>query len=496
MKQFLSFILVLCLLLVPMVAMTSCGGGNDGNSESGSSEESNSETKPIENVADVTKLDMEQITADPYGSMLVAAQNAGILFFADDAGLFGTVSDTMKKGSVAMSFAHRTLMGDIKKIDETIYIDNDAREYVSLSQILMNNRLLSAYLFFDREGLSFKSNAFLGSDKTLEIDLGDFAQAFENSAAAEMSGLSAEMISVISNGSVLFTECYRALFEENSDEAKVLLEEIGEIFSEEIKQTDAGILLSYYVDNEALAALIECLAAHFEGAEESSALIVEKATAFLESYSAEMRMEFMIDPETSAMKSVVLQGILDTAERHSAQAYFSWRTHGDQMLLSGSFTLDDQKYSADVSLHRQVVSGLTSYTVSLDSTYNGGTTHLLDAKYVYDLGGGVKITANVYGEDDDPMELTLLGQITVSETDATISFSSLQYKNVKVLFDALLTFTPNVPIPEKPAETMDVVQMTEEDWNTVLEELRGSVIGELFFGEKEENGENMKGEVS
>jgi hypothetical protein len=212
-RRLLSFLLVCCFLLLP-TAMTACSGGEVPEASSGEDTSAEDTTADSEN-SEAETLSAEAVKADAAGAILRAIQNAGAGFFADDAGLFGTVQSTMEQGSVALTFAHETLMGDIKRINETLFVDAKERQYVSQTQVLMNQRLLSAFLFFDREGLTLKGKSLLGSDKAVQIKLSELFTSFGDSAAAELSGLNAEVLEMIASGSGIVAELYEMMFAED-----------------------------------------------------------------------------------------------------------------------------------------------------------------------------------------------------------------------------------------------------------------------------------------
>ncbi|MBQ8310845.1 MAG: hypothetical protein IJX80_07535 [Clostridia bacterium] len=477
MKQTISVFLLIAMFA--SFCLVSCGGSDaaeNGTTKSESATSSDTDAKPNE----------ETVAADPYGWITGGLYRALADFFEDEAGLYGTVSQTVGQGALSLSFAHETLLGDVKRITETFYMNDDERKYVSQTQVLMNRQLLSALLFFDRNGLSLKSQAVLGSSKTLEIDLTDFAQSFGNSAAAELSGLNEEMLSLIAHYAVLFDECYQELFEESTKDVEALMAEIGIAFSQSVSRTEKTdeVLVSYRIDNKSLHAFLDTLLEYLEIGEETVTFIREQTAAFLGQYDAVLRTDFLLDTANGSMKLAMLQGMLTTADGEQITVDLSLRFTGEQIKLTLSFLSDNNPYFAELIWTRREDSGVISYGVTLDTELGGIRERLVDAEYIYDVGGGVKITATLYPDGSEPMDVSLLGQITVGEDAAIIEFHTLSYKSVQMLFDASVTFTPNATAPEKPEDTVDVVQMTEKDWNAVVEELKGSIIGKLIFGEE------------
>ena len=303
-----------------------------------------------------------------------------------------------------------------------------------------------------------------------------------------MSGLSGEMLSLIAHYAVLFDECYLALFEEDSTKAEKLMTEIGEIFFQSVSRQEGenGILLSYRVENDSLEAFLNTIIEYFEIDAETSAFLREQTAQFLSQYNIILRVEFLIDAASGALQLALLQGTLTEANGAQIMVDLALRFTGEQTRLAIMLEPNDSSYFVEMAWTKREESGVIAYDLTLDSEIDGSKKRLAEAEYVYDVGGGVKVSATLGLDSEDPMDVTLLGQITVAEDEAKISFSSLSYKNVKVIFDAAVIFTPDATAPQKPGNAMDIVEMTDEEWNAVIEELKGSIIGELFFGEKEE----------
>ena len=478
MKKLISILLVFSLVF--SFLLVACGGNEE---NGGTTESTESDTLPTG-----PALDAEKISSDPCGTIAKASSLAFSSFFEDAAGLYQTASRAMEKGSVSLSFSHESLLGDIRRITETIYMDAAAREYVSQTQVVMNRQLHSALLFFDREGLTFKGQAVLGSDKALELNFADLSKLFGESAAAELTGIGTDVLSLLAEYAAVIDECYRTLLEKNEEDAAVLTEEIGAILSQSISHQEgtAELLLSYRIENASLMSILDTVLRYFEIDEERSTFLREKTDRLLEQYEVLLRIEFLFDEATGAMRLALVQGRLKDTDGKTVDMDLGVRFTKDTAKLYVTLSANGNPYFAELIFSKHDDGGVISYGMTFDTEIEGRRTRIAEAEYVYDVGGGVKVTATMETGEEEKMDITLLGQITVEEDMAKIAFTSLSYKNLQLIFDASIIFTPDAISPEKPENAQDIVQMTEAEWNSIAEELKGSILWEMLFGAKQE----------
>jgi hypothetical protein len=212
----------------------------------------------------------------------------------------------------------------------------------------------------------------------------------------------------------------------------------------------------------------------------------EKTERLLEQYEVLLRIEFLFDEATGAMRLALVQGRLKDTDGKTVDMDLGVRFTKDTAKLYVTLSANGNPYFAELIFSKHDDGGVISYGMTFDTEIEGRRTRIAEAEYVYDVGGGVKVTATMETGEEEKMDITLLGQITVEEDMAKIAFTSLSYKNLQLIFDASIIFTPDAISPEKPENAQDIVQMTEAEWNSIAEELKGSILWEMLFGAKQE----------
>ena len=79
-------------------------------------------------------------------------------------------------------------------------------------------------------------------------------------------------------------------------------------------------------------------------------------------------------------------------------------------------------------------------------------------------------------------DVVVKGKVTSDKNSAAISVNSVKYDNVEVELKLDITFNASAEMPATPADVKDVVDLTEEDLEKVMEDFQSSKLGALIFG--------------
>ena len=91
------------------------------------------------------------------------------------------------------------------------------------------------------------------------------------------------------------------------------------------------------------------------------------------------------------------------------------------------------------------------------------------------------ISADIYNNGDERITLTVNGSVVVTDTSATLAFTSASFAGQSVNFDLKFIFEKNVTVPEVPSGALDISTLTMADFETIFEEIQtNSKIAKLF----------------
>ncbi|MBQ8310553.1 MAG: hypothetical protein IJX80_06035 [Clostridia bacterium] len=174
MKKILSIVLVLCMLFTGCFMLFSCsdpentGDNGDGNK----------------------KLTVEDLQNNP--GLVAAGLTKAFSAFFDVAGV-NSVIGNMNKGSVALVVDNEMLKEEIGlgKTQMTVYADtqdNLLNKLVLDLQVALGEENLGGVIYIDKDGIAASGESIFGSDDAYKVDIPNIVANFKDSALAQMAG--------------------------------------------------------------------------------------------------------------------------------------------------------------------------------------------------------------------------------------------------------------------------------------------------------------------
>ena len=144
-------------------------------------------------------------------------------------------------------------------------------------------------------------------------------------------------------------------------------------------------------------------------------------------------------------------------------------------------TVDGDTASVTLDLAKAVNGAITTYTLSGKYNTPSVQADLLNLTLSYNKDtGALALNGDVMESETSRMTLSLSGTLTVTDTSATLAFTSLTLGEESYTFRFAVTATALDSIPALPADAKDVVNMTEGNWVDLLNSLMESPLGSLF----------------
>jgi len=479
MKKIVSSLLVLCLLVTGCLFFTSCGK--------------------------VKTADLEE---NPQAVLSEAMKNTTSDFFEGDAKTGKVVKEALETGALTLSFASDDLMGGtLTKISETIYMDAKNGKAVSDTLVTMDGEDLTARIFLDKEGLALNSEAVLGSDKTLGINLTSFSEKFADSALVEMFGIDRMTAQEIADVVAGVKDQWMMNQEESKAEIEKLLNDIyaamNQTASEETLEINGKkvkcVVASYTLSNETLRAAVDKAVAELELDEESKKSLNETLDEMFASLELNLTEKIYINKKTNKIVKESLTGSVtteytewdenfeETVKKETATVNMEVLFTDTEISISVDVTGVEEPASAKLALTKEKDGGKTTYKATLDVTEEGKTSNLLTATYSYNKDDGkIELVLDALSEEEEGdgkrETVKLTGKLETSDKEVKLTVDSVTTGSVTVTFEAVVSFKTGVELPAKPEGVLDVVELTQEDWMKIMTEFQTGKLGKLLMG--------------
>lgn len=465
MKKFLSLTLSLLVLMIACLSLASCGNTIDENT----------------------------VKKDPQTAIMNAITNTSQAFYTDDAEINPIIAKALTGGSINVSFETQSLLGDLTKISETLYMSEKEQRVVSDTLVTYSGKNYTGRLFLDENGVILSSETLLGSKKSLSLNLDSFFDRFADSELAAAIGMNtSEVREALAEMKAMFDNT------ETETEMKAKLYEILAVLGQTVasgktenQNGDAVdcVTVTYTLTNESLEALcdkiVELYAETGENADDL-ALQLESAIAELNEMLT-LDLDCILYIEMATGKLIKTEVSMDAQSLDSAADSIA----ADIVILCSDteISLDAKLFEggksiggANVTLKKTVEDTLYTYALTVNVTEDGKTEKLTDAAYTYDKkSGDIRITADIYS-DGEKVSFAVGGKILASKDTATIELNSITYGDFTVNFKLSFSFTANAEIPAVPTDAKDIVTLTSEELEIIMTEIQTSDLVKLIEG--------------
>ncbi len=491
MKKVLSLLLVLGMLLTCCAFFSSCD-----------------------------EVSVKDVEKDPVAAINDATSNSLDGFFSDDADMGKIIAAALKDGSVSIDFeGSKDVFGMDIDLNETIYFDQKDNKYVSDTTLKMAEQDIAARIFLDKNGFAFNSSALLGSNKTLLVDFATLAANFNNSALKEMllgEEADADSLEEISKMLNLLKDEYAKLFSaQNQEDAEKFVNELYALLNQTVTEgkltkgdKEVGcIIVSYTINNDTIKALLNKLAEEMNsefsklsdtfGESFDVALggvdveeYINQITASLDQMvTIDLAEQIYLNKKTNALEKMAINGSItpkgDFGSNEANTVALDVLFDKNEISLVGNIVFNGDKLSFDAKLAKETKDDTIQYVLSVNvGDGKGATVNALNATYEYNKdNGNLKLSADVYTDDDERITVELNGSIKVTKNDAKIQFTSLKYMDTTWSFNFAVTFNKSAEMPELPSDTKDIVNMSQEEWEALASEIiQNGILGMFFQG--------------
>lgn len=469
MKKILSLVLVLCMLAASCVFLASC-----------------------------SKVSAKKVEADPQATLSEAIQNTSNNFFTDDANAGKVLNDALKSGAFTVSFESADLMGgDLTKISETIYVDSENQKYVSDTNVTYGGEDLSARIFLDKNGLMLNSEAILGSNKTLAVNLATFADKFDESALVELFGLDEETVGTVNEVVATLKTALEKSAQTNEESAKALANEYlallkQNIAEEKLENADGKkvkhVVVTYTLNNETVKAFAEKAMAQMDLGDElnteAKASLDEMIKEMNETVAIDLSVKLYINTKTNAVTKIAVSGTVTDKEDNTAATVAGEIAFSDtEIKLTANVSGIEDPITAEVKLTKEEADGTVTYKLTVNGSSGSVSVNVLNASYSYTKSSGaIVLSADIINEDNKRTSATLNGKLTVTSDEASLEFTSLKLDEETLNFKLLISAKKVSEIPATPTDAKDIVTMTQGEWVDVMNEFQNSKLGKMIFG--------------
>jgi len=288
---------------------------------------------------------------------------------------------------------------------------------------------------------------------------------------------------------------YDKLFSDDlSEQQKANLDAYAAMLKQTVtSETVDGVkhtVISYTINNKALKDIIKDSIDKIQLPEEMKSELfgsIDEALASLDqTASINIVAKVYINNEANKINKISLGGTIapvnvPDAEPIELEAALAFASNEIKLTISGS--ADGEDFVADVTLARKTEGDNNVYTLVVNAgDNNGGNINALNASITHNKNtGALVIAADIYNNGEDRMEVALNGSLKVTDTTATLAFTSATAMGQTVEFNIAFTFEKAATMPAMPDGAIDISTMTKADFEALINEIQtNSKLAELF----------------
>lgn len=466
MKKFLSLLLVAVMLLGTVTVLSSCSSVSE-----------------------------KSFEKDAYGTVTTSVKKAYGGFFGDDSGAYRVFERAMEGGMIGVALESETLLGEIDRVEETLYFDKEDDRVVSDTAITYQGEQLALRADLSEKAMIFSGESIFGSDEAYMIDLLTLEADLENSTLLEMLGVSAEDIAELKE--ILFAEeSERELFEDPEQFAEFcneLLAVCRPVTGSEKVDGTACATVTYTVDNDTLDALVRLgLERTVEDAmdREEAYVAFDEATDF-ESLTLSVTLKLYVAKQSGSLVKAELKGStagLDTEkyERDTVEAVLLIGKNEISFEMSESasawYQVADKHETSRILLTKNEKKDATEYALSVRVSHDGEDSAPLLMTHRYEKeSGDFELSISLEAEGaTDRVRFTVEGDVHATKKEATVAIRSISYRDVTLSLGLVFTAKRDVEIPAPREDAKNLLTLTEEEVNALVEEFQSSKLFELI----------------
>lgn len=465
MRKLLSLALALCLLLTSCLVLGSCD-----------------------------KVSEDKMKKDPSTVLSDAVQNTTTQFFKDTANVSPVIAKAMKSGSLSISLEAELLEEfSVGKITETIYVSEKDKKIVSDTLVNYDGEDLTARIFMDKNGIIVNSESIIGNGNSYGLFPATLAEKFTSSELAEIMGLTeAEDIAEVNEVLSSVADAYKKAFEKDQKDAtdlsNKLLATLELTVSEQQIPTEGGkgidcIVASCKFNNDTYEAYLKLTMEEMGFSDEELSTSVDEAiTDMTEDTDIDLTINVFVNAKDGNCEKITVTGtVADKDTPDVAEIDASVTFSATAIVVSAEITEGEEVTTVTADLTKEETKDGVTYKFTVKVKQSGTSVTFAEMTVDYVKSSG-DFTITVELPETIEEDIVIKGKITSDKNTATVSVNSVKYDNVEVELKLDITFNATAEFPETPADVKDVVELTEEDLEKLMEDFQSSKLGSLVFG--------------
>ena len=403
-------------------------------------------------------------------------------FFCFDEALLSVAGEAFTAGSVSASVSGKTLLGNtLEKVSETIYFHEDRT--VLDSVVKYDGDTYSLRTCFDEKGITARSDALFG-EGIYALTYEGLLSKLDGSFLFDLLPLGEDTLAEIKEGLALL---------DRSGVSDVDAEEVLNAALEKLLPrtesldvaTEEGsvsaIAVSYTINTATLGAALKVIAERGYTGEAQQAALAEIENMIPAGVGFDFGLTFALDKKSGKLVEITLGGeyrmLVDTETvtlSYDAAVKFS------ENAIKATLTTDTKvgdtsqgKATQGAHITRRVDDAGASYTLRTEAD---GVT-LLSGSLTYTKATGellIKSTAT------DASALEIRGNVTLGDKTASIRLNSLTVGEITLSFEVAITFTAEAVTPEIPTGAKDILTLSAEEAEALVEQWENSRIFDIL----------------
>ena len=464
MKKLLSILLVLSMLFAIGACFTSCDA-----------------------------LSIEDVKNNPVNALWEAEKLAWERFANDDYGIEGVVTDTLKGGSIELAFAQEALLGAETAIKATLYTGDKQAASLLYTE---GSKSYTADIFSDENGIIVDIPDLLGG-KAVGVFYDTLKEKLADSALAQMMELppeaAAELVSMLDE----YKATIEASMKDSIEDAEKTANEYLDLMKKEITEETVGdelcAVIALTLDNEVLVDVIEKAVDSLGLSEDEKATLLAEfdINALNEMLSLDVTVKAYIALSDGRLVKFVYGGEMTPVSDESARMAAPEEIGFDITLsftdtaitASGTVTANGERATVSCNLNKTVEEEKSIYTLSASIGAEGVSETIDVLEYTFNKADKTfSLKIEIEGET-----VIVKGNVSSTKTTAKIAITEIRADSIGVELDLSLTFNKDAKAPDAPTDALDVVELTAEEWQSLMTTVQESPLFALIESLLSEN---------
>lgn len=453
MKKFLALLLSLSLVCSSLVLLSSCSR--------------------------VKEKDLTRSGAETLSNALAQTVTD---FFCFDEALLSVAGEAFTSGSASVSVSGKQLLGNtLEKVSETVYFHEDRT--VLDSVVKYDGETYSLRTYFDEKGITARSDALLGE--------GIYALTYEGLLSKLDGSLLLDLLPLGEDTLAEIKEAFARL--DRSGASDVDTEEVLNAALENLlprtetldvtteEGTASAVAVSYTINTATLTAALKVIAERGYTGEAGQAALAEIENMIPVGVGFDFCLTFALDKKSGKLVEITLGGeyrvpvdtetvalFYDAAVKFSENAIKATLTTDTKV---GDTAQGEKMWSALIT--RRVDDAGARYTLCTEADGKA----LLSYDFTYTKATGA-ISIKSLSEKTTLFEIC--GNVTLDKKTASIRLNSLVMGELTVAFEVAITFTAEAVTPEIPTGAKDILTLSAEEAEALVEQWENSRIFDIL----------------